>query len=66
MTAKRKRPKVRYVARVTGIQPAPYMVCHVDYGEIVSGHVCDCPTAESSKRVAAALNLYEATKRGEI
>jgi hypothetical protein len=63
---KGKRPKVRYVGRVTGIGSNPYMVCHVDYGEIVSGYVCDCPTATSAKRVAAALNFYEAHKRGEL
>ena len=66
MTAKRKRPKVRYKARPTGMLSNPYMVCHVDYGEIVSGHVCDCETLASSKRIAAALNLYEAARRREI
>lgn len=66
MTAKRKRPKVRYVARYVGGAGTWYMVCHVDYGEIVSGHVCDCESGASAKRIAAALNLYEATKRREI
>lgn len=63
---KRKRPKVRYVERFTGIPNRPHMVCHVDYGETVSGYVCDCDTEASAKRVAAALNFHEAHKRGEL
>ena len=63
---KGKRPKVRYTWRATGIGVNPYMVCHVDYGEIVSGYVCDCPTETSAKRVAAALNFHEAHLRGEL
>ena len=66
MTPPKKRPKVRYVVRFTGFDPSGYMVCHSDYGDSVYSHVCDCDTATSAKRIAAALNVHEAHKRGEL
>lgn len=65
---KRKRPKVRYIARFIGFDPARYEVLHADPA-VADRHVpdiCHCYTESSAKRIAAALNFYEATKRREI
>lgn len=61
-----KRPKVRYVARFTGFDPAGYQVTHKDYGDSVWSVLCDCDSEKGARRIAAALNFHEAHKRGEL
>lgn len=57
---KGKRPKVRYV--VEGIGPGRYRVIGVK-SDI---EFCQSQYRQRAERVAAALNFYEAHKRGEL
>ena len=66
MTAKRKRPKVRYVAYKT-IGPEgepPRWFVERDFGDY-GRTVCRAYRERAARRIAAALNLYEAVRRGE-
>lgn len=67
MTAKRKRPKVRYVADKT-IGPEgelPRWFVERDFGGYGYA-VCRAYGERAARRIAAALNLYEAVKKGEM
>ena len=62
MTAKRKRPKVRYVERAVGNR---WLVFVGITDEIASGQ--DATLSKSrARREAAALNLAEAARRWEV
>lgn len=58
MTAKRKRPEVRFVALGRFVQR--------EISRSGARHVCLARSDTSAKRIAAALNLYEAVRRGEV
>ena len=70
MTAKstKKRPKVRYVARFRSSRDAFYAILSID--EITGlekwPELCRCDEAWQAKRIAAALNVYEARRRREL
>lgn len=64
MTAKRKRPKVRYVAHHLPSHPLPNWVVSTVIEPTFDVALCD--EERDARRIAAALNLYEATKRREI
>lgn len=63
MTAKRKRPKVRFVTDqlLNEDLEQPWIVCS-DHGRVVA-QLC---TESHARRIAAALNWHEAHKRGEL
>ena len=68
MTAKRKRPKVRYVVDEMldpGSLEPPRWFVERDFGGYGRA-VCRAYREGDARRIAAALNLYEATKRREI
>lgn len=61
------RPKVRYVARPRFGSINPWMPWDVaSTADSVSGVPCCCEYRASAKRIAAALNLAEAVRRGEV
>lgn len=66
MTATRKRPKVRYVWTFMGYDPPRYEVFHRTAKDQFIAALCSCDTESAAKRIAAALNLHEAVKRGEM
>jgi len=56
------RPKVRYGAR-----KCTFRVWTVDCVDAQSrSSVCECGSRHAAERIAAALNLHEAVRRGEI
>lgn len=60
MTAKRKRPKVRYV--VDECVNGGYVVFHLNK----NNQAAVTNRLGFARRIAAALNLYEAVRRGEV
>jgi len=71
MTAKRKRPKVRFaVDKVMPRNGAEYWIVeevHDGFGIPICRSFGQTKISERKcRRIAAALNLYEAVKRGEI
>jgi len=67
VTAKRKRPKVRYVVDELLVPKGdlPRWFVERDFGGY--GHaVCRAYGERAARRIAAALNLYEAVKKGEM
>ena len=63
MTAKR-RTKVRYV--VTGSDDSGWVIRHNVPGFKLLNGDCGYYTSTAAKRIAAALNVYEARRRGEL
>ena len=59
MTAKR-RPKVRFTSHKWPV--IGWCVHEYDH----AGYVAKCKTGRNAKRIAAALNVYEAQRRGEL
>lgn len=67
MTAKRKRPKARYVVDELLVPKGdlPRWFVERDFGGYGRA-VCRAYREGDARRIAAALNMYEATKRREI
>lgn len=66
MTAKRRpKVKVRYVPGVSKFGITRFNVCAVGREPSFS-RLCDCYSMGAAKRIAAALNVYEARRRGEL
>lgn len=67
MTKPKRRPKVRFAAFNWGTfkgrtDPDDWRVHEYDH----AGYVAKCPNGGHAKRIAAALNVYEARRRGEL
>jgi len=60
------RPKVRYVVRTIPGRPFPDTFCVRSMDPQTMSIVCEASFLSRATRIAAALNLAEAVRRGEV